>query len=204
MTRTFCSLFRCDRSDSDVDILGAANWGGQIAWWENDGDENFTMRPVDNAYTGATAIEAADIDGDGDLDLVGAACDLDQVTWWENNASQVFTSHVITNTFNCPMDIFVFDIDLDQDLDVVAAAHLDDDPENKEGDAIAWWANDGDGNFTDPVVDASFDGAHGVWAADVDGDFWPDILGVAHDSGEVAWWSDVFPVVRLFLPLLQR
>lgn len=65
------SLVDLDR-DGDLDVLAVAAGDGTIAWFENDGAQNFTRRLV-AAVAGVAAITHADVDGDGDLDLLVAA-----------------------------------------------------------------------------------------------------------------------------------
>src|SRR4030095_15509551 len=93
-----CSVQTADvDGDGDVDILGAALFADDIAWWENNGatPPAFTKRIVDDTFDGASSVQAADVDGDGDLDLVGAALTADAIAWWENNGALVpgFTKH---------------------------------------------------------------------------------------------------------------
>ena len=62
--------------DGDVDIVGAANDGDDISWWENDGTPNnadWTEYLVDGDFDGAWSVYATDMDGDGDVDILGAA-----------------------------------------------------------------------------------------------------------------------------------
>ncbi len=70
--------------DDDTDVMGAANYADDVAWWENDGDEHFTKHMVDANFNGAWPVFAADIDGDDDTDILSAADAADDVAWWEN------------------------------------------------------------------------------------------------------------------------
>ena len=49
---------------SDMDIVSAARKSGEIAWWENDGQQSFTKRTVATGFGGAYSVHAADVDGD--------------------------------------------------------------------------------------------------------------------------------------------
>ncbi|MGB2896562.1 MAG: VCBS repeat-containing protein, partial [Anaerolineales bacterium] len=76
--------------DGDLDILGAAYYAGDVAWWENTvGDGSaWTEHTVDPAFNGARSVFAADVNGDDDLDVLGAAADADEIAWWENRGGQ--------------------------------------------------------------------------------------------------------------------
>ncbi len=83
------SVFAADvDGDGDTDVLGAANVGNDIAWWENTvGDGSaWTTHTIDGDFAGAISVSAADVDGDGDTDVLGAAQVADVITWWENTA----------------------------------------------------------------------------------------------------------------------
>jgi hypothetical protein len=169
-------------NDSDVDILGAAVFAGSVAWWENDGNQNFTMHVITSSFSDASSVYAIDLDNDNDIDVLGAASHADDITWWENDGNENFTEHTIDGSFNGASAIYAFDVNGDGNLDVLGAGWLADD--------IAWWENDGNENFTKHVVDGSFDGATSVFACDIDNDNDIDILGAAFYADDITWWEN--------------
>ena len=73
--------------DGDMDVLGAAFNGDDLAWWENTtGDgTSWTEHMLDGSFDGAWSVYAADVDGDGDMDVLGAAFWDDSIAWWESD-----------------------------------------------------------------------------------------------------------------------
>lgn len=123
--------------DGDLDVVAAcdvvlqAGRQSRIAWFENDGNEQFTPHTVSTSVTSPRAIVATDVDGDGDTDFVIADVNGHQVAWFENDGSQNFAKHVIAHRFSqaspvlSPWSVFVADIDSDGVLDVVSASSGD-------------------------------------------------------------------------------
>jgi len=173
--------------DGDIDVLGAAENANDISWWENaDGSgTSWTEHAVDDAFTGAVCVEAADVDGDGDMDILGAADDINDIVWWENTNGDgtIWSEHAIDGEFDGATGVHAADMDGDGDVDVLGGATIDND--------IAWWENtDGGGtSWTEHTVDSDFDGAKIVYAADMDGDGDLDVLGTAEDAGDITWWA---------------
>ena len=60
----------------------------KIAWYENDGHQNFTERVITTSADGARCVFAADLDGDGDLDVLSASQDDNTIAWYENIGEQ--------------------------------------------------------------------------------------------------------------------
>ena len=173
------SVFAIDLDgDNDVDIVGG---GEYLAWWENDGDENFTRRNIDATW-GADCVQPIDLDDDGDIDILVSVYTSNSIRWWENDGSENFTRHTIVSGFDGVRSTYAIDLDSDGDLDVLGAADFDDD--------IAWWENDGNENFTGHTIDADFDQANAVFAIDLDGDNDVDVLGTAGNDDDVAWWEN--------------
>ena len=49
--------------DADTDVLSASFVDDKIAWYENDGSENFTARTITTAADGAKSAYPIDMDG---------------------------------------------------------------------------------------------------------------------------------------------
>ena len=174
--------------DGDIDVLGSARGGDEIAWWENIGGDGivWTQHTVDGAFDMAMSVYAADVDGDGDMDVLGAAYNADDITWWENTTGDgtAWTEHTVDGAFDGARSVYAADVDGDGDMDVLGAA--------SGANEIAWWENTtGDGStWTEHSVVVAFDGANSVYAADVDGDGDMDVLGAANEDDDITWWEN--------------
>ncbi len=68
-------------------------------------------------------------------------------------------------------------------MDVLSASSFDD--------KIAWYENDGSGNFSiQQVITNSADRAQSVYAADLDGDGDQDVLSASWDDYKIAWYEN--------------
>jgi hypothetical protein len=86
--------------DGDMDLVttwqgGTHRSGNLVAWYENDGNQNFTRHIIDDEAIDAKDAKAADINGDGHLDVVAGSFSSNEVAWYENDGDQNFTKHVI-------------------------------------------------------------------------------------------------------------
>jgi len=105
-------------NDGDVDLLSASEYDDKIAWYENDGRENFTMHVISTAADEASSVYATDLDGDGDVDVLSASADDDKIAWYENDGQANFTEHVISNSADGAWSVYATDVDGDGDVDV--------------------------------------------------------------------------------------
>ncbi len=176
--------------DGDTDVLGAAHEGDEIKWWENtDGSGSaWIEHTVDDDFTGASSVYAADVDGDGDIDVLGSATGWQEgFRWWENadGVGTSWTEHNIIGNFNHAYSVYAADMDGDGDIDALGAW--------SSRDYITWWENDnGVGTmWTEHIVDGDFDGAYSALATDIDGDGDIDVVAAAWVSDTIAWWENV-------------
>ena len=70
--------------DGDMDVLSASFWDDRIAWYQNNGSQNFTPHTITSLAFGASSVFAADVDGDGDLDVLSASVLGNTVAWYDN------------------------------------------------------------------------------------------------------------------------
>ena len=136
-------------------------------------------------FGGAYSVYAIDIDGDSDVDVLGAGGD--DIMWFENDGNQNFITHSITyGYYDDARDVFAVDLDNDGDIDILGASHNE-----FLVDAIAWWENNGNQNFSQQhTIDQDFDGAQSVYSIDLDSDGDMDVLGAAEYGDEITWWEN--------------
>ncbi len=174
--------------DKDLDVLGIARYADEIAWFENDGAGKFTKREISGigTFEGARAFYPADFDADGYIDVVGVAGDAGQISWWKNDGQQDFERRDITEpaAFEGARSVTAADIDSDGDIDVIGAA--------REGSEVAWWSNNGNGEFTKRQISSvagDVDGPYGSYIADIDSDGDLDVLAADQFDNDIVWWE---------------
>ncbi|KAH8053674.1 6-phosphogluconolactonase [Aureococcus anophagefferens] len=169
--------------DGDVDLVAAFyapyNQPNDVAWFENDGSQGFTMRTIDTTAENIKEIDVADVDGDGDLDALSASYGDYTVAWYANDGAQTFEKHVVAagSAWAGFWAVVAVDIDGDGDVDVLSSAYWSDE--------IAWHENDGSQSFEEHVFDSDANRVAHVSAVDLDGDGDVDVLA-AHDDQPVA------------------
>lgn len=174
--------------DGDVDVIAGSADLDEMAWWENDGSQNFTRRWLAN-FANPSSICAADVDSDGDRDLLAVSAASRRTSWFENDGRQNFTERNI-HTGGVPSSVFAADLDLDGDIDVLGT-----NQSNGGDNKVRWWENDGQQNFTEHVIRSNFYGAYSGSAVDLDGDRDLDVLASAYYGMDISWWeSDLDPV----------
>lgn len=182
-----CYVYAADvDGDDDIDVLGSAWYGNEIAMWENDGNNpiQWTKQTIDANFVNAHEVYATDMDGDDDVDVLGASAGLNEIAWWRNDGGNPleWAKQTIDSTFAGSRSVYAIDVDGDSLVDVLGAAYSADD--------ITLWLNNGDATWTKQTIDSSFYGAHMVYACDVDGDDDVDVLGAAYNDNAIAWWRN--------------
>lgn len=89
-SNTACALDWSDvDEDGDLDLFVSFYYGGEVAWYRNEGDQNFGPRLFIVGCSGAWVCAAADMDADGDVDIVTAG---DGISWRNNQNGSFATS----------------------------------------------------------------------------------------------------------------
>jgi hypothetical protein len=175
-------IFTIDMDD-DADIDLVTSRGGDITWWENNGDQQFTRHFIDSSWYGARQVHAGDLDGDGDMDVVGVAWESHEIAWYENDGLMNFTKYLLATNYRGASFARMYDVDDDDDLDIVTCGYYTTQD-------LSWWENTGYPNFTRHTIDSSnswfqFD------VSDLDNDGDADILCVATlYDGQLVWFEN--------------
>ncbi|UCE27051.1 MAG: T9SS type A sorting domain-containing protein [Candidatus Coatesbacteria bacterium] len=175
--------------DGDMDVLGAAIADGLITWWENvDGSgTSWYEHLIDDDFSDAISVHAADVDDDGDTDVLGASFTNGLITWWENadGSGTSWNERTVSDDYDYAYDVYAADVDDDGDIDILGGGVYDDD--------IAWWENlDGSGTaWTKHTIDELITGVVSVYADDVDRDGDLDVLSAAYSDDDISWWENL-------------
>jgi len=124
-------------SDGDLDIIIGSE--GEISWYENDGQQNFSEEIY--IYINNTTINdwlnisAVDLDSDGDSDIIATGND-NTIRFYKNNGQQNFTSEIIVySQYQAYSPIYAIDVNRDNKIDILSNA--------SENGKIAWYENTG-------------------------------------------------------------
>ena len=167
--------------DSWPDIVAAAQTGGVVHWYRNNGDGvSYTELSV-ATYAGARGLDIGDLDCDGDLDVIATSTTSDEVSCWFNNGdgSSFSAEQVIAAGITDPATVRVADMNRDGDLDVVYGGMS----------GTIWYSDNSScsGTSWSPVYVASgFDNTAEVDVGDADGDGWQDIVVASSNADRIS------------------
>ncbi|MCA9136933.1 MAG: VCBS repeat-containing protein [Planctomycetales bacterium] len=85
----------------------------------------------------------------------------------------------MTQTADGVNDVATADVDGDGDIDLLSASGRDN--------TIAWYSNDGNGNFTPAIVSSNVYRAYSVATADIDGDGDLDVVSASYGDSKIYW-----------------
>ncbi len=172
----------------DVVAVGNAN-GGEVAWWENDGEQNFTFHSIRQNFDGARSVRAEDLDGDGDIDIIAAAWLANAILWWENDGDENWTEHEIDPNFIGAHTVDIKDVNGDGFVDVLCSGF---DYYGHQGE-IAWWESDGQTpiGWEKHLISDRFQQSPFIYGADMDGDTDLDVIACGELNDEVYWWENL-------------
>jgi len=170
--------------DGDLDALSSSDYDSKIAWYKNsDGTGTFGIQQIITNQAGhKKSVQAADIDGDGDQDVIFAGGDI--IAWSKNQDGQGVNFSTQIYIYNVTghggfHELHMVDIDNDNDLDILTS-----------GNEIAWFKNDGTGNFGSKIIITPAVGIfESVFASDLDGDGDLDVLSANFDNN-IAWYEN--------------
>ena len=106
----------------------------------------------------------------------------EQLTEFVNTTKWTNKIYKNQERINCNMSIIISDYNNDTFLDVLVSAY--------SSNFIAWYANDGNGNFGTEQIIATVNGASGLFVGDIDNDTTPDIAVTAYDDDQVVWYAN--------------
>ena len=183
------SVFLADLDgDMVLDLLTTdATLEGKISWYKNlDGQGTFGEEQIITLnLTETRFVTAADLDGDNDMDVLATSLVGDIVVWYENidGLGNFSTQNIITTQVDLPLMAFAADIDNDGDLDVFSASKFDG--------KLAWYENDGDGNFGAQQIISVTQAAASIFVADLDGDGDGDVISDRSSNGFPCWFENL-------------
>ncbi len=162
--------------DGDIDFvcsedLDIDEW--EYAYYENDGDMNFTryMFRETHEHPGNYKKNIGDIDSDGDYDILlftNTSSSGDKLTWWEFDDT-TFTEHVLFEDDHAAGQFVVpVDINQDSEMDIISNG------EDRNG--LGLYINDGEENFVYEPSTYSVTSIELCCPVDFDGDGDLDII----------------------------
>lgn len=160
--------------DGDADILYSA---GRPRYLRNDGNNNYDIVFISQELNNPPVSEVIDINGDGYLDVK-----TNEELYYLNDGTSENFSEVFL-----PVRGSFADLDNDGDMDIV---HTE---VSTSGTYLAWYINDGAGNFVESILSDPYRGGSLV-VRDFDGDGHEDIvtspLNDFNSEGLIFWKND--------------
>jgi len=155
--------------DGDVDLISVnTHVYAEIAWWENDGYNEFNKITILDDINSARSVRAEDVNDDLHIDLVAAVYGENRILYLENNGNETFTEYTVDANFVGAHTIDIKDVNDDGHIDILCSG-FDYNFHNGE---IAWWENDGLSpvGWTKNLISDRFQQSPFIYGKDMDGD----------------------------------
>jgi hypothetical protein len=176
--------------DGNMDILTSSTYdpdfvnGNTIAWYENDGNSNFTERIISSSAYSAVRVIASDVNGDGNMDALSS---MNYTEWYKNDGNQNFTTTQFTppdwpDGYYGNESVHSLDMDKDGDIDIISVYRSDS--------LVVWYENDGNENFSEKILTNDEYGAKSIYPIDLDGDSDIDVLVSNDYTDEISWYEN--------------
>lgn len=175
--------------DGSMDIVATNSHStAQVAWWQNNGGNEFTKIVILDNLGSSRSVRAADVNNDQEIDLVVAIYADNSIIYLENDGNENFTEHTVDDNFIGAHTIDIKDVNDDGHPDVLCSG-FDYHYHNGE---IAWWESDGGDpiTWTKHLVSERFQQSPFVFGEDMDGDNDLDILACGELNDEILWWEN--------------
>ena len=171
-----------------MDILSSST-DNKIAWFENIGGiEGFgSFQIISTTANGASSVYSADLDNDGDMDVLSSSSYDHKIAWYENTDGQgtFGPQQIITANAESAKSVFAADLDQDGDMDVLSLSVT------IYGDKIAWYENNGQGNFGPQLNITNYADTSNFSVTDIDNDGDMDIITSSYADGEIILFENI-------------
>ncbi|MBD3289680.1 hypothetical protein GF337_12815 [candidate division KSB1 bacterium] len=174
--------------DGDLDVVaGSSDTDGEhadiLSWYENPGRRkgSWKTHKIGMTVNAIDRVEIADLDNDGMVDVAVAEEQFPPkgptayLFWFEQKKDGNWERHTVVEQWSLH-NLDAGDIDQDGDIDLVTCEHKGDDLK------LQVWENDGDGNFSEVLLDQGKESHLGTQLCDLDQDGDPDIVSIAWDN----------------------
>lgn len=169
--------------DGDIDLAGAALVDNEIAWFQNDGTNQFTQITINSTFTYAHKVQIVDMDKDGNEDILGTAYG-NGISWWRNEGNDPITwTKNYVSSYNTAVIGWAMDADNDDDMDIVCSA--------EDAARLSIWENDGETpvNWAFSLID-NLSGAWPMYYGDIDNDGDIDLVCGGNSADEIRWYEN--------------
>lgn len=193
-TITTINYFDID-GDGDIDVLSGSYYVNEIAWYENDGEGNFSIKHIIAAnFSGGVSISSNDINGDGTIDITISSNWDTHIRWYANDGEGNFSFQqqvTIINDYGAT-NVFLEDLDQDGDNDLIYLVCDNDSQNDNDNDIIAWFPNDGLGNFGgEQIISSILTGPRFIHIVDLGNDGDLDIVAISTFTDECFWFENL-------------